>query len=208
VSTTDKTRSGVTIIQSHIDIKTWLEHSPTVDEVRPNRCPKCGAASCPIGGPTRLHGHGKRERQVLGPIDSNAKPTMVLILARRYLCTACGAVPVVVPREVRAKRLYSASAIGFGLALWGLMKLKATDVRQRINPAKVVGVADDWATVRRWAKDVAAGKLFVDLQRQPIGHKLRNVAATAATTLAGYADAPTRSLPLECRAFFGAAHVA
>jgi hypothetical protein len=155
-----------------------------------------------------LHGHGTRERQVLGPIDPNAKPTMVLILVRRYLCTACGAVPVVVPREVRAKRLYSASAIGIGLALWGLMKLKATDVRQRINPAKVVGVADDWATVRRWTKNVAARKLFVDLQQPPIDSKLRIVAARAATTLAGYADAATRNLPLEHRAFIGAAHVA
>lgn len=133
---------------------------------------------------------------------------MVLIRVRRYLCTACGTVPVVVPREVRAKRLYSAAAIGFGLALWGLMKLKATDVRQRINPTKIVGVADDWATLRRWAKDVAAGNLFVGLQQQPIGPTLRDVAARAATTLAGYADAPTRSLSLEYRVFFGAAHVA
>jgi len=161
-----------------------------------------------MGAPLGLHGHGTRERQVLGPSEPKARPTMVLIQARRYLCTACGAVPVVVPREVRAKRLYSAAAIGFGLALWGLMKMKATDVRQRINPAKVFGVADDWATVRRWAKDVAAGKLFVGLPPPPINSKLRNIAATAATALAGHADAPTRSLPLEDRAFIGAAHVA
>jgi hypothetical protein len=132
---------------------------------------------------------------------------MVVILARRYLCTKCGTVPVVVPREVRAKRLYSASAIGFGLALWGLMKMKATVVRQRINPAKIFGFLDDWPTLRRWAKDVASGKLFVDLQRLPRNSRLRTVAATAATVLAAHADATTRTMPLELRAFVGAAHV-
>jgi hypothetical protein len=134
---------------------------------------------------------------------------MVLILVRRYLCTACGTVPVVVPREVRAKRLYSASAIGFGLALWGLMKMNAMAVRQRVNPARLLGDSIfGWATLRRWANDVAAGKLFVDLPRPPIGSKLRVVAATAAAALAASAGAHTRVLPLEHRAFIGAAHVA
>lgn len=133
---------------------------------------------------------------------------MVLILARRYLCTKCGTVPVVVPREVRAKRLYSASAIGFGLALWGLMKMSARAVRERVNPAKFVAEPTlGWATVRRWAKDVATGKLFFDLPRPPINSKLRIVAATAAAALAANAEAQTRVLPLELRAFVGAAHV-
>lgn len=155
-----------------------------------------------------IHGHGLRERQVRGPSAPDAPPATIGIFVRRYLCTACGAVPVVVPREVRAKRLYSASAIGFGLALWGLMNLKATEVRQSINPAKIFGVADDWVTLRRWAKDVASGKLFVDLPRPPIDSKLRTVSARAATALAGHADASTRGLPLEHRSFYGAMHVA
>lgn len=209
VSLNDKIRSGVTIIQSNIDIKSWIERTPTVDEVRPARCPKCGAASCPVGGPIVIQGHGIRERQALGPITYNAAPTMVLIAARRYRCTRCKAVSVVVPREVRAKRLYIASAMALALALWGHVKMSAKAVRERVNPAKIMGdCIIGWATLRRWTKDVAHGKLFVDVPRPPIGSKLRDVAATAAAALAANADAQTRVLPLEHRAFIGAAHVA
>jgi hypothetical protein len=133
---------------------------------------------------------------------------MVVIVTRRYLCTACGTVPVVVPREVRAKRLYTASAMALALALWGHVKMSAKVVRERVNPAKITGDCIlGWATLRRWAKDVAHGKLFVDVPHPPIGSKLRDVAATAAAALAANADATTRSLSLEHRAFIGAAHV-
>jgi hypothetical protein len=155
-----------------------------------------------------LHGHGTRERQVLGPCSFDAVPTMVLILARRYLCTACGAVPIVVPSEVCARRLYSISAIGLALALWGLGRMTATNVRERVNPAKFVGVSAGWGTLRRWAKAVAAGKLFPNVPHPGPGSTLRRVAATAAAALAASADAMTRGLPLEHRAFVGAAHAA
>lgn len=134
---------------------------------------------------------------------------MVIITVRRYLCTKCGTVPVVVPREVRAKRLYSAAAIGFGLALWGLMKMAAKAVRERVNPAKFVAEPNlGWATVRRWAKNVAEGKLFARVPRPLPNSKLRVVAATTAAALAASADALTRVFPLEYRAFVGAAQVA
>lgn len=134
---------------------------------------------------------------------------MIVISVRRYLCTACKAVPIVVPREVRAKRLYIASAMALALALWGHVKLSAKAVRERVNPAKIMGDSViGWATLRRWAKDVAHGKLFVDVPHPPVGSSLRDVAATAAAALAANADAQTRVLPLEHRAFIGAAHVA
>lgn len=134
---------------------------------------------------------------------------MIGISVRRYFCTACKAVPVVVPCEVRAKRLYTASAMALALALWGHVKMSAKAVRERVNPAKIMGdCIIGWATLRRWAKDVVHGKLFVDVPHPPIGSKLRDVAATAAAALAAYADAQTRTLPLEHRAFVGAAHVA
>jgi hypothetical protein len=156
-----------------------------------------------------LEGHGTRERQALGPMTYNAAPTMVVIVARRYRCNACRAVSVVVPREVRAKRLYIASAMALALALWGHAKMSAKAVREHVNPAKITGNCSiGWATLRRWAKDVAHGKLFVDLPHPPIGAKLRDVAATAAAALAANAGAHTRGLPLEHRAFIGAAHVA
>lgn len=204
----DPTRSNTTITQSHIDIKSWIARLPSVDEARPARCPKCGTPSCPIGAPIVIQGHGTRDRQVLGPSTPDAPPAMIIIAVRRYRCSACGTVPVVVPREVRARRLYSASAMALALALWGLEKMPSSAVRERVNPARFVAEPHlGWVTVRRWAKDIVTGKLFVGVPRPPPGSKLRHVAATAAAALAAHADALTRVCPLEHRAFVGAAHV-
>ena len=112
-----KNRSGASVVQSAIRIKVWQQQLPTVEEVRPGRCPACKAASCPVGRAHQLHGHGTRKRQVRGPSGPGQPAATVEILARRYRCILCGAVIVVVPQEVRARRLYSASAIGLAL-LW------------------------------------------------------------------------------------------
>src|SRR5215213_1254852 len=114
-------RSGASVVQSALDLKSWQERPPTVDEARPASCPGCGAASCPVGSPRKLQGHGTRDRQVRGPGGPGQAPTTVVLRVRRYRCVRCGAVIVVVPREVRARRLYSVAAIGFALALWGLV---------------------------------------------------------------------------------------
>ena len=127
------------MLQSAVNIKTWLERPPTVEEVRPARCPQCSVASCPLGGRVALHGHGTRSRQVRGPSAPREAPGFVTIDARRYRCVPCGAVIVVVPTEVLARRSYSSSAIGFALALFGALRLTAAEVRQRISPLRIVG---------------------------------------------------------------------
>lgn len=128
--------------------------------------------------------------------------------ARRYRCVPCGAVIVVVPREVRARRLYSVAAIGLALALWGLVGATAAQVRERISPATILGetAVGGWATLRRWARAVARGELFPSTPGPGAGAALRRVAASAAAALAALADPTTRGLPIERRAFFGAAH--
>jgi hypothetical protein len=203
-------RSGCSVVQSPIDLKRWRQRTPTVDEARPEHCPACGTASAPVGGCVRLHGHGTRERQVRGPTAPGEPPALVAVTARRYRCVPCGAVLVVVPREVRSRRLYSASAIGFALALWALVQASAAEVRRRVSPARIVGptAATGWATLRRWARDVARGRLFPLVQDPGPGRSLRSLAAHAAQVLAASADPTTRSLPSEQRAFLGAAHAA
>jgi hypothetical protein len=193
-----------------MECKRWQQRLPTVEEARPARCPCCGAASRPVGGAVQLHGHGTRERQLRGPGDPDEPAAMLTITARRYRCVPCGAVLVVVPREVQAGRLYSAAAIAFALALWGLVGATAAQVRQRICPAAFVGhaAAAGWATLRRWARAVARGELFPAAPRPAAGAALRSVAASAAAALAALADPATRGLPLERRAFLGAAHAA
>jgi hypothetical protein len=135
---------------------------------------------------------------------------LVTIVARRYRCIPCGAVVIVVPREVRGRRVYSASAIGFALALWGLLGETAAQVRRQVCPATILGNAAVacWATLRRWARDLARGRLFPGVPAPGPSATLRRGAASAAAALAARADPTTRALPIEHRAFLGAAHVA
>jgi hypothetical protein len=206
-----KNRSGDSVIQSAIDIKAWQQNPPTVEQARPASCAQCGAASCPVGCPLQLHGHGTRERQVRGPSAPDKPPVLVLIMARRYRCVVCGAVPIVVPREVVGRRQYSASAIGLALALWGLLLLSTREVRRRCSPATLVGdaAATGWITVRRWTRAIGRGGLFrgIPLFNNP-GATLRQRAASAAAALVASAAPTTRALPPEHRAFFGAARAA
>ncbi|WP_437653699.1 hypothetical protein [Sorangium sp. So ce1182] len=130
--------------------------------------------------------------------------------ARRYRCLGCSAVLLVVPRGVLGRRVYSAAAIGFALALWGLALATAAEVRRRVGPARILGesAVTGWATLRRWAREVAQRRLFAQAPDQGPSASLRKSAASAAASLAASADPTTRALPIEHRAFFGAAHAA
>jgi DNA-directed RNA polymerase subunit RPC12/RpoP len=205
-----KNRSSRSVVRSLLDIKRWQQRLPTASEARPARCPACGTASSPLGGAIHLHGHGTRERQVRGPTGPGDPPELIVITARRYRCVPCGAVILVVPREVVGRRVYSASAIGFALALWGLVLATAAEVRRRASPAKILGdtAVAGWATLRRWARDVARGRLFPSAPTPGSSASLRRIAAGAAAASAASADPTTRALPIEHRAFLGAAHAA
>jgi hypothetical protein len=200
-------RSDSNILQSKVDIKSWQQQIPGVEAVRPAACPVCQAASRPEGKPLQIHGHGLRERQVRGPLSAHGLPEMVELMVRRYRCQLCSAVITVVPRQVLAKRLYSAAAIGFALALWGLLQWSACKVRQAVNPLQIVGATaiGSWASLRRWARAVGAGKIFRSLPRAALSATHRDAAAQAAVMLAASACPTSRELSVERRAFLGAA---
>jgi hypothetical protein len=203
-------RSKPRIVQSALDFKSWQQRLPTVDEARPERCPSCGRASCPVGAPLTLHGHGTRERELRGPAAPGQPPASVPILVRRYRCKLCHAVIVVVPCEMLAQRRYSAAAIAFALALWGLALATAAEVRRQVSPDQFVGAtaAGGWASLRRWARAVQRGRLFPRVplpSERPTG---RQVAASAASAIAGRAGPESRARPLEQRAFEAAARSA
>jgi len=185
-----------------------MERPPTVDEVRPGRCPACEAPSRPVGGLLGLHGHGLRERHQWGPAMLGAAAAINAILARRYQCQPCGAVVLVVPRGILRRRLYSAGAIALALALWGVAGLAPPEVRRRVSPFAIVGAtaAAGWASLRRWAGAVRARRLFPVVRALPAEASLRQVAARVATTLAAYVPG-TGGLPIDSAAFLGAAHV-
>jgi len=160
-----------------------------VEAVRPSQCPACGAAGRPAGAGVGIQGHGLRERQQRGPVEAGGPATMVIVMVRRYLCR-CGATLTVTPAETRHGRLYTASAIGAALALFGVKRLPARTVRAAISPWRVVGVAAStgWVTLRRWISAVRARVLFTGaVPSTPADFTARQVAERAAMALAAHA---------------------
>ena len=129
-------------------------------------------------------------------------PAVSGVLARRYRCQGCGAVIVVVPRSVVGRRLYSAGAIALALAAWAVNGQTPTAVRGRVSPHRLVGptAASGWASLRRWARAVRAGRLFPVVRASPESATLRQVAARAAMTLVAAAGGGAD----ESAAFLGA----
>jgi hypothetical protein len=134
----------------------------------------------------------------------------VVVAQRRYRCRHCHAIIVVAPSGVLWGRHYSASAIGWALALFGVMRRPACEVRQRTSPWKVVGAtaARGWATLRRWISAVREGRLFTQVRPAPPDWTARKVAERVATTLAAYAPPSVSELPMSARVFIGAAQAA
>lgn len=130
----------------------------------------------------------------------------MVLLVRRYLCR-CGASMTVTPQETRSHRLYTASAIGWALALFGVARLSASAVRARTSPWKVLGQRADegWATLRRWVAAVRVHRLFPCVRACPADFTARQVAERAATTLAAHAPPTVRVDEIVAQAFMGAA---
>ena len=130
-----------------------------------------------------------------------------MITARRYRCLACGAVILVVPCGVLSRRHFSACAIAWALALFGLEGLPARTVRARASPWRVVGAtaAVGWVALRRWVGAVREQRLFACVRAAPATWTCRQHAARIATTLAALASPGLRHLPLAAQAFHGAA---
>jgi hypothetical protein len=177
---------------------------PSTSEARPTRCSGCGASSRPPGANLVVHGDGTRERQVRGPASAHGEPQLGTVRVRRFECQRCGACMVVVPRELLPRRLYTASAIGLALALWSLMGSTEAATRKRVSPFAIVGAAaaSRWMTLRRWATDAGAGRLFAISRAPPPDFLRRQHAERAAAALVALAPA---GLPLEQAAFAGGA---
>lgn len=205
--TTLRERSTHSIIQSHVDIKTWRAAVPDVDQVRPARCPCCDAASRPVGGPLVLRGHGLRLRQVLGPLVAGGPAQMVTVQVRRYRCTACRAIITVAPRGVLRRRLYSASAIGWVLARLGLDGAATAQVRAEVSPSKVTGhrAVDRWITAARWLEASRSGELFPRLGPHAASSRRRQIAERTAMQLVALAPCGGTTEILTHAAFAGAA---
>lgn len=198
------------ILRSSVDIKRWRASPPSVEALRPGRCPACGAAGSPVGRPHGLHGHGSRERQFRGPASPGAPPEIVVLRVRRYRCQPCGVVVTVAPRETAIGRLYTMSAVAWALALFGVGRLPEREVRRSTSPWRIVGASamPRWVSLRRWVAAVVARRLFCRLRRPPDGGDARKAAAQIAVAVSAHAPPTVASQPLSARAFIGAVHAA
>ncbi len=141
-----------------------------------------------------------------GPPEAGGTPELTSVRARRYECQSCGACMLVVPRELLARRLYTASAIGLALALWALVGATEAEVRRRVSPLALVGAAAQgtWVTLRRWAAATAGGRLFATptSRAPPARLSRRQQAERAAAALVALAPP---GLSVEIAAFAGGA---
>jgi hypothetical protein len=162
-----------------------------------------------VGEGLRLHGHGIRSRQMLGPAEALGDPVMLEVSCRRYLCVACKAVVLVVPGAMLAGCRYSASAIAQALALFGLEGQSPAKIRRRTSPDKIVGAtaSTGWASLGRWCDAVRGGRLFSFARACPATFTRRQVAERAATAIGSRAPPPVDA-SLTVRAFVGAAPAA
>lgn len=197
-----ESKSDDRFFETSIEVKNWQRNVPTVDAVRPARCPGCGHAGAPAGDRLGLIGHGVRERQVWGPAELDGAPVMGTVMLRRYQCRGCGAIVMVGPRGLLFRRLYTASAIAGALTLWACRRQPAPAVRRRISPLRIVGAtaASGWVSLLRWARKAVSGGLWRGLAcaTEPTLRRCtaRVVALVAATVPTGEA--------LEARVFAGA----
>jgi hypothetical protein len=155
-----------------------------------------------------VQGHGLRTRQLRGPLAPREVPAVTEVSVRRYRCIKCRAVLTVAPAETLSRRLYSAAAIGWSLALYGLSLLAPAAVRELVSPWRVVAAssATRWRTLSRWC-GVVTGGLFTKLS-PPTGSTARQVAAAAATAISAYAVPMPEPPPLDVLAFHGAVRAA
>lgn len=115
----------------------------------------------------------------------HAEATLVVIEARRYECQECGAVMMVVPREILARMLFTGSAIALALALYGLEGRSARAIRAEVSPLREVGTPEGgWKTLHRWI--ARAPSLWTCIRATATGASARMRAERAASTLAAH----------------------
>lgn len=134
---------------------------------------------------------------------------MRIIQLRRYRCRRCRAIVTVGPLGVMRGWLFSAPAIAWALALYGLASVTAAEVRRRVSPWSIVGAtsAATWASLKRWIRAVRSGRLFTFVRRCPTGWRPCQVAERAAAAFVALAMPADRDPPLDHQAWHGAAQL-
>lgn len=175
------------VVHSTFDVNFWATTVPTVEAVRPGRCPRCKVASRRPGMRLGLVGHGLRDRQVRGPRTPSGPPRTVTVAVRRFLCVECAAVVTVAPRGVTRRRHFGATAIGLALFLFGVLGLTARVVQRAISDWGPGG--SRWRTLGRWIDAAVARRLLGDVRLDLTGLDRRRAAAAIARSVQAFVPA-------------------
>lgn len=134
---------------------------------------------------------------------------MQIVQLRRYRCRRCQAVITVGPLGLMRGWLFTAPAIAWAMALYGLARVAAAEVRQRVSPWSIVGAtsAGTWASLKRWIRAVREGRLFAAVRRCPANWSPRQVAARVAAAIAAMALPADGDQYLDHHAWHGAAQL-
>ena len=197
--------SRCNVVVSTVGVKEWIDEVPSVDRLRPDRCPHCQKASRPVGEPLKIWGHGLRDRQFLGLFQWGADPSSVTIRVRRFLCRHpdCGRTITVLPREASPRRRYLLGTIVFALALWVVGTGESTtSIRRRLSADRL---ADHHTAWRGWPQLLGWAEQLdpIDSGHLPVKPRKKR-AERIVQHFASRAPPSTRGLGLVRRAFIGA----
>ena len=152
------------ILAGRLGPEAWLpEHIPEVDDVRPKRCRRCGVLG-KRDGRVVLHGHGRGKRGVVVLPLTDDGSELSECWKRRFLCTACGAVLVVLPRGVLPRYLYCVAAVAMGFFLVAEPPVgdgkshEEARALQGMYKTKVWNAAEPyrWRSLDRWERAAAS----------------------------------------------------
>ena len=194
-----KAKSETSLLDLILDVKILAKLEPEIEATRPSCCAQCGV-EVGMPGALNIHGHGLRERLVLGPTEPQASPEAISVHLRRFRCIACGHVMTVLPAILARYFLYSTAAIALALWLWATVQTTQSSTRALVSPWPVRGAseADRWRSLPRW---VGRAQDLFGLPEDLHGETARAVAARVAGLLAGRAPP---DLSERTRAFVGA----
>ena len=152
-----------------------------------------------------LHGHGLRERQIRGLDAPGEPPSLRAVLVRRYACQECGAVVVVAPTAVGARRLFDLATIAFALARWHVDGVASRIVRAEASPLPFVGdsARRAWSQLRRWAR--RAAEILRPPRRFEAGTSTASPSRAVLDAVAATAPLSVAARPVAERAFFAMA---
>jgi hypothetical protein len=130
--------SGCHVVHSDIVVKFWLKEVPSAERMRPSCCPRCGVGSRPVGRGLQVVGHGLRDRQLRGCLDSDG-PRVCIVSVTISKVTGTHQLLRFTRRRVRARGrpvpigcTRQQMRRGIGAFIRAVHKIRATDTHTRV----------------------------------------------------------------------------